>query len=97
MRHEELVAQALKNPEVQAAYDALEPEFSLLADMIKARKAVGLSQAQVAAHMGIQVPAVTRLEGALSGSSHSSPSIATLKKYARAVGCKLEMRMYPLD
>jgi transcriptional regulator with XRE-family HTH domain len=46
----------------------------------------------VAKKMGTKAPAVTRLETSLSESRHS-PTIATLKKYATAVGCKLEVRL----
>ncbi len=51
-----------------------------------------LSQAAVAKKMGTKAPAVTRLETSLSGSTHS-PTIATLKKYAEAVGCTQEIRL----
>jgi hypothetical protein len=35
---------------------------------------------------------VTRLEASLSSGRHS-PSLATLQKYAEAVGCRLEVRL----
>ncbi|KUG22329.1 hypothetical protein ASZ90_007868 [hydrocarbon metagenome] len=38
--------------------------------------------------MGTKAPAVTSLEKALSD-DRQSPTLATLKKYAQAVGCKL--------
>ena len=41
MTHEELVAKAFENPEVKVAYDALEPEFTLLRSMLKARREAG--------------------------------------------------------
>lgn len=46
MTHEELKARALSRPEVKAEYDALEPEFSLLKEMLKAREKAGLCQAE---------------------------------------------------
>ena len=42
--------------------------------------------------MGTKPPAVTRLESSLSTGKHS-PSLATLRKYAAAVGCHLEVRL----
>jgi transcriptional regulator with XRE-family HTH domain len=60
--------------------------------MLQARKDAGLTQAQVAERMGTKPPAVTRLESALSTGKHS-PSLATLRKYAAAVGCHLEVRL----
>ena len=92
MRHEELKAKALSRENVKAEYDALKPEFTLLHEMLLARKKVGLSQAEVAERMGTKPPAVTRLESSLSSGRHS-PSIATLKKYAEAVNCHLEIKL----
>ncbi|RTZ71309.1 MAG: hypothetical protein DSZ00_10840 [Gammaproteobacteria bacterium] len=42
--------------------------------------------------MGTQAPAVTRLESSLTSGKHS-PSISTLKKYAEALGCRLEIKL----
>jgi transcriptional regulator with XRE-family HTH domain len=90
MTHHELKQTALKRPEVKAAYEALGPEFELLHQMVKARQEAGLTQAQVAERMGTKPPAVARLEASLSSGKHS-PSIATLRKYAEAVACRLEI------
>ena len=38
MTHNELKKKALQNQEVQAAYEALEPEFALLRQMLQARQ-----------------------------------------------------------
>jgi len=66
MSHNELREQALDDPLVRAAYDALETEFVLLASMLEARRRAGMTQADVAARMGTQPSAIARLEGALS-------------------------------
>ncbi len=57
-----------------------------------ARKAAGLTQAEVAERMGTKTSAVARLEAG-GGNKKHSPSIATLQKYAQAVGCQLEIRL----
>ena len=92
MNHSELKKKAFQKKKVKSAYDALEPEFSLLRELLKARQKAGLSQAEIAERMGTKPPAVTRLESSLSSGKHS-PSIATLKKYARALGCHLEIKL----
>lgn len=69
-------------------------EGGLLRELLLARQRSGLTQAEVAEKMGTKPPAVTRLETALSDQRHS-PTIATLKKYAQAVGCKLEVHLVP--
>jgi len=88
----QLKKKALESPAVKAEYDALEPEFSLLCQMLKARQDQGLSQAEVAQRMGTKAPAVTRLESSLSTGKHS-PSLQTLRRYAEAVGRRLEIRL----
>ena len=92
MNHSELKTKALANPKVKVAYDGLAPEFALLRQMLKARQTAGLSQADVAALMGTKPPAVTRLESSLGNGKHS-PSLATLQKYAHAVGYELQIKL----
>jgi len=45
---------------------------------------------EVAERIGTTQSAVARLE---SGSGKHSPSLATLQKYAHALGCRLELRL----
>ena len=94
MTHKELVRKMLKQPEVKAEYDAQAEEFALLNELLKARRLAGLTQAEVAARMGTKTPAVARLEAG-GGSRQHSPSLTTLRKYAEAVGCRLEIRLRP--
>ena len=82
-------ARALARPEVQREYDRLAEEFAFLDEILKARAEAGLTQAEVAERIGTTQSVVARLE---SGSSKHSPSLATLEKYASALGCKLQVR-----
>ena len=88
----ELKKRALKNSAVKDEYDSLEPEFSLLREILKARQLKGLSQAEVAKLMGKKSPVITRFESSLTTGKHS-PSISTVKKYAKALDCHLEIRL----
>ena len=90
--HKELVKKMLKDPAVRKAYDAQAEEFALLDELLKARRRADLTQAEVAKRMGTKPPAVARLEAG-GGSKRHSPSIATLRKYADAVGCRLEVKL----
>lgn len=93
LTHKEMKAKALSNPDVRAEYERIEREEMPMFDAIlKARKEAGLTQAQVAERMGTQAPAVARLENALVTGS-PSPSLATLRKYAAALGKRLEVRL----
>jgi transcriptional regulator with XRE-family HTH domain len=94
LTHDELVEKALSKPGVKAAYDALEDEFVLFDEVFKARKRAGLTQAEIAARMGTKASAIARIEAG-GGSKRHSPSIATLRRYAEAVGCKLRIQFVP--
>jgi transcriptional regulator with XRE-family HTH domain len=83
-----------RNPEFKSGYAELETEYTLLRELLMARQRLGLTQSDVAKKMGTKAPAVTRLETSLSEHRHS-PTLATLKKYAQAVGCKLEVHLVP--
>lgn len=73
------------------AYDALEIEYQLANQMLKARSRAGLTQDAVAEKMGTTKSAVSRLESA----GKHAPSLTTLKRYAKAVGCDLQVRLVP--
>lgn len=90
--HKQLVEEMLKDPAVRAEYERIErEEMPMLDAILGARAEAGLTQAQVAERMGTQAPAVARLENALVTGKHS-PSVATLQKYAAALGKRLEVR-----
>jgi len=92
--HDEMVNEWMQDPVFKKEYDALEPEFALFDELIKARNNAGLTQAEVAERMGTKTPAIARLESG-GGSKKHSPSIETLHKYAEAVGCGLEIKLVP--
>lgn len=94
LTHKELVKKILRRPAVKAEYDAQTEEFALLDELLCARRRSGLTQGEVAARMGTKTPAVARLEAG-GGKRGHSPSLVTLRKYARAVGCRLEIRLRP--
>lgn len=88
--HKELKARALERADVKAEYDHLDEEFAFLDEFLKARAAAGITQAEVAERIGTTQSAIARLE---SGGGRHSPSLATLRKYAHALGCRLELRL----
>lgn len=91
---QEDTARWMANPEFKAAYDALEEEYAALTTFMEARKAAGLTQEEIAKRMGTTKSAISRLESSL-GSGRTSPSLATLRRYAAAVGCRLELKLLP--
>jgi transcriptional regulator with XRE-family HTH domain len=90
LSHKALKERALKRADVKSEYERLDEEFTLLDKFLRARAAAGISQSEVAERMGTTQSAVARLE---SGRGKHSPSLATLRKYARALGCSLDLRL----
>lgn len=89
--HEAFLARARKRRGFQGAYDALETEYRVAKELIAARARAGLTQDAVAQRMGTTKSAVSRLER----SGMHTPSIATLQRYADAVGCEIKIELVP--
>lgn len=54
---EKFKEKALSDPEARAEYEALEPEFALFDELLRARKRAGLTQAKIA---GAWTPSLRR-------------------------------------
>lgn len=85
---EVIKAELLSNPEVKREYDALEQEFAIASELIRARARACLSQAELAERMGTSQSAIARLE-----SGRTLPSAKTLIRFAKATGSKVELRL----
>ena len=89
--HKAFLAKARTKKGFTDAYDALALEYQVASQMLKARSRAGLTQDAVAERMGTTKSAVSRLESA----GKHAPSLVTLKRYASAVGCELQVRLVP--
>ena len=89
--HKEFLAKAAARKGFVEAYAALALEYDVADQMLKARSRAGLTQDAVAERMGTTKSSVSRLESA----GKHAPSLSTLKRYARAVGCELQVRLVP--
>jgi len=89
--HNAFIEKAKKREGFKKTYDDLDEEYALVREMLAARARVGLSQEAVAELMGTTKSAISRLEAA----GKHAPSVTTLKKYAHAVGCHLEIKFVP--
>lgn len=93
LTYDDMKAKMLENPAVRAEYERIEQEeMPMLDAILAARKEAGLTQAQVAERMGTKAAAVARLESSLLSGKHS-PSLSTLRKYAKALGKRLDVRL----
>ena len=88
---EAAIRRDLQDEEFRKEYEALEPKYALIRELLSARKHAGMTQEAVAHKIGTTKSAISRLE---AGSKHS-PSISTLRKYAEAVGCDLVIKLNP--
>ena len=90
--HQAFLAKGRARKGFTEAYDALELEYRVADQLLKARAKAGLTQDAVAERMGTTKSAISRLEAA----GKHTPSLATLQRYARAVGCDLQVKLVPL-
>ena len=89
--HQAFLAKARLRKGFTEAYDSLELEYRVADQLLKARARAGLTQDAVAERMGTTKSAISRLEA----SGKHTPSLATLQRYARAVGCDLQVKLVP--
>ena len=89
--HKAFLAKASARKGFSEAYESLELEYQVISQLLKARARAGLTQDAVAELMGTTKSAVSRLEGA----GKHAPSLSTLRRYARAVGCDLQVKLVP--
>lgn len=89
--HAAFLAKARTRAGFAQAYDALDLEYQVIGQLLKARARAGLTQDAVAERMGTTKSAVSRLEGA----GKHAPSLSTLQRYAKAVGCELKVQLVP--
>lgn len=87
LRADALISEWMKNKKFREAYDALEPEYALAAAIIEVRIKAKLSQKQIARRMRTTQPVIARME-----SGRQPPSTATLLKFAKATGTRLQIR-----
>ena len=89
--HKAFLAKASERKGFDDAYASLELEYQVVGQLLKARTKAGLTQDAVAERMGTTKSAVSRLESA----GKHAPSLSTLKRYAAAVGCELQVKLIP--
>lgn len=81
---DEFYNELMSDPDVRKEYDALEPEFQLVRELIRARREAGLTQKELAEKTGIQQANLSRIEN-----GNGNPSVMTLNRIAQGLGKKL--------
>ena len=82
----DFLKEQLKDPEIKAEYDALEPELAVMQAMIDARKLKGITQKELSKRTGISQGDISKLE-----SGNGNPSIKTLQRLAKAMNMSLKI------
>ncbi len=86
----DFLKEQLKDPEIRAEYDALEPEFQIIQAMIDARKLKGITQKELSERTGIAQSDISKLEN-----GNANPSLRTLQRLASGMGYKLKLEFIP--
>jgi ribosome-binding protein aMBF1 (putative translation factor) len=82
----------LADPEVKARYGRLGPILAVVGEMIEARLAAGLTQADIAARMGTSQSVVARLENA-----RHMPTFDLVARYAAAIDRRVDIHLVPRE
>ena len=88
IKYEDFKAELLADPEVRAEYEALEPEFRLIRDILSRRSELNLSQMQLAKLVGTKQPAISRLER-----GDGNITINRLRRVADALDADLDISL----
>ncbi|MBQ4144443.1 MAG: helix-turn-helix transcriptional regulator [Thermoguttaceae bacterium] len=83
---ERYLSERMRDPEFREEYEALEPKYALIRQLIEIRREQNLTQAELARRIGIQRSHLARLE-----SGDFNPTFQTLQKIAKGLGKKLTM------
>ena len=83
-----LKVELFKDVQIKAEYDALEPEYELIKQIIKARAEKKMTQKQLAEKIGTRQSNIARLE-----SGNYNPSFKFLQKVAVALDKRLSFSL----
>ncbi|GJM58432.1 helix-turn-helix domain-containing protein [uncultured Dubosiella sp.] len=82
----------LKDPEIKAEYEALEPEFDIIQALIDARLQQHLTQKELSGRTGITQADISRIENGTR-----NPSLNMIKKLAKALNMQLKLEFIPVS
>ena len=86
MKVRDHLKEQLKDTEFRSEYEALEPEYEIIKQIILARKELNITQEELAERSGIKQSNISRLERGTY-----NPSLNSLKKIAKGLGKELHI------
>lgn len=93
--HDIVEKELLKDPSVKAEFDELMKDFEIVSELVRARILAKMTQEQVAIEMKTTASVISRLESSGSSAKHS-PTLSTIRKYAAALGCEVQLKLRPI-
>lgn len=85
---EKYFKEQMNNPEFRREYEALQPQYEIVKQIIHARSEQHISQKELAERTGLKQSNISRLE-----SGNYNPSIAFLQKVAKGLGMELHIEL----
>jgi len=92
IKYSEYKNKVLKNPEVKAEYDALQPEYDIIQAMIDARNSLNITQKELSERTGITQADISRIENGTR-----NPSLNMVKRLAKGLGMQLKIEFIPMQ
>lgn len=83
--------QQMKDPEFEAEWKSLEPEYQIMRAIVVARKRNQLTQKQLSTITGINQSDISKLE-----TGNCNPSLRTLNRLAEGLGMALRVEFVPM-
>ena len=90
-RFHQRLREDLRDPKFADAFNEMSVDIALIQVLEQARKALNVSEKELAERMGIQRSTVTRLFNA----SHPNPTLDTISDILRALGLQAEIKVSP--
>ena len=84
--YKETLKAQLNNSEFKKEYDALEPEFQIMREMLDSRTENKISQQELSRLTGITQSDISKIENGIA-----NPSLNTLKRLAAAFGKRVQI------
>jgi len=86
MKLRDHLKEQLKDPEFRSEYEALEPEYEIIRQIILARNELNMTQEELAERTGIKQSNISRLE-----KGTYNPSLSSLKEVAKGLNKELHI------
>ena len=90
--HKDVLRKALKDPQFKMEYDALEREFELRHVLLRLRRAMNITQREIAERLGTKQEYISRVE-----QGHVNMSVAYLARLADACDAEMDIVFRPKD